>query len=165
MFGQDKGNDTAADGVAGSAAGSVVGQKRSRNRQKKYGTQVLKAARDKEMRQQRAATKADLEERFLAHRARLEKRKQWRGPRKFGEWMRALAERELEQAEACQSGSSSLMQLQTGLIANMEKQLAIQREQLAEAARREQIMDDYIETKWQKKIDYELARRPPPEIE
>ena len=47
----------------------------------------------------------------------------------------------------------------------MEKQLAIQREQLAEAAGREQIMDDYIETKWQKKMDYELAHRPPPEIE
>ena len=166
MFGQDKGNDTAADGVAGSVAASVVGRKRAtRNRPKKYDTQELKTTRDKEMRQKRAAAKAGLEERFLTLRASLEKRRKWVGPRKFGEWIRGLAERELGQAEACQSGSSSLMQLQTGLIANMEKQLAIQREQLAEAAGREQIMDDYIETKWQKKMDYELARRPPPEIE
>ena len=152
-FGQDEDDDTAADDATGSAAGSLVGQKRTRNRQKKYGTQELKKARDTELRRTRAAAKVGLEERFLEHRARLEKRKEWRGPRKFGGWMRGLAERELEQADAGQKGSSSVMQLQTELIAIMQKQLAIQREQLAETARQEQIMDDYIETKWQKKVD------------
>jgi hypothetical protein len=56
------------------------------------------------------------------------------------EW-RAL--KELEQADAGQKGSSPVMQLQTELIAIMQKQLAIRREQLAETARQEQIMDDY----------------------
>ena len=162
MFGQDEDDDTAAENATGSAAGSVVGQKRVRNRQKTYGTQELKKARDTELHRKRAAAKVGLEERFLAHRARLEKRKEWRGPRKFGEWMRGLAKRELEQADAGQRGNS---QLQTELIATMTKMIANLREQLDETARQEQIVDDYIETKWQNKIDAELARRPPREIE
>ena len=92
MFGQDKGNDTAADGVAGSARGAGVGQKKQRNRQKKYATQEAKVARDRELRQKRAAAKAGLEERFLQHRAGLEKRRQRVGPRKFGEWMREFSD-------------------------------------------------------------------------
>lgn len=166
MFGQDETGSAATGSVAGSAAGSVVGQKRSRNRQKKYGTQALKAARDTELRRQRAATKADLEERFLAHRARLEKRKQWRGPRKFGEWMCGLAERELEQTDAGQrSIGLELDQIKGELIATHEKQVAILKSIIAGHERQMQIVDDYIETKWQEKIDAELARRPPREIE
>jgi hypothetical protein len=166
LRGQDKDNDTAVDGAAGSAAGSVVGQKRTRNRQKRYGTQELKRARDAELRRQRAAAKVGLEERFLAHRARLEKRKGWRGPRKFGEWMWGLAERELEQTDAGQrSIRAQLDQIQEEVIATHEKRAAVLESSIADYKSTLQIVDDYIETKWQKKIDAELARRPPPEIE
>lgn len=82
-------------------------QKKQRNRQKKYATQVAKVARDRELRQKRAAAKAGLEQRFLQHGAGVEKRRKWVGPRKFGEWMRALAERELDQAEKIYTAAGS----------------------------------------------------------
>ena len=162
MFGQDETGGAATGSAAGSAAGSATGQKKQRNRQKKYATQEAKVARDRELRQKRAAAKAGLEERFLQHRAGVEKRRKWVGPRKFGEWMRALAERELDQAE---TGSSRFIQLQEAIIAGLEKQLAYREEQLAAHEDALKNVDDYIQTKWQKQMDAELARRPPPEIE
>ena len=37
------------------------------------------------------------------HRARLEKRKRWVGPRKFDDWLRGLAERELGKADEAEA--------------------------------------------------------------
>ena len=164
MFGQDETGGAATGSAAGSAAGSATGRKRSRSRQKKYATQALKAARDTELRQKRAAAKADLEERFLAHRARLEKRRKWHGPRKFGEWMRALAEHELEDTARFGGTRRQADQVADDLIALLQKRVASLGSQLVSSVPIATV-DDYIEAKWQEKINAELARRPPREIE
>ena len=51
--------------------------------------------RGKEAARKRVERKASLKARFLEHRAVSEKRKAWEGPRKFEEWLFALAEQEI----------------------------------------------------------------------
>lgn len=57
----------------------------------------------------RADRKAAVEQRFLEHRAAAEKLKRWHGPRKFCEWLLALAERELDAASDDYRGDSAAL--------------------------------------------------------
>ena len=53
-------------------------------------------AREKQAAKTRAERKAQVKQRFLEHRKECEGRKDYTGPRKFEEWLLALAEAELE---------------------------------------------------------------------
>jgi hypothetical protein len=61
--------------------------------------------RGKEVARKRAERKASLKARFLEHRAAGEKRKEWEGPRKFEEWLFALAEQEMRPHERARLAS------------------------------------------------------------
>ena len=55
------------------------------------------------------ARKQPLRKRFKQHRAELEGRKQWSGPRKFEDWLLVLAERELQGVAAVSQVCSAEM--------------------------------------------------------
>lgn len=77
--------------------------KKTRKRARKYETAEAVKAREKECEKIRAAKRASTKQRFYEHRARLEARKKWQGPRKYEEWLLALAERELAAGDAAEA--------------------------------------------------------------
>ena len=63
------------------------------------------ATREKEAENKRRDRKADIKRRFVEHRATLETAKKWKGPRKFEEWLFALAERAMGDASEAEAAA------------------------------------------------------------
>ena len=75
----------------------------ARKRPKRYETKEAAKAGGKEKKQQRAAEKNTVRERFIKHRDATEKVSKWQGPRRFEAWLLALAERELAAREPAEA--------------------------------------------------------------
>ena len=96
------------DNEAGSAAPETVPKPKKRPRR----TGEVQKAADKDSRKARTARRAQVQQRFVKHREKLQKTGRWAGPRKFEAWLEWLAEREMDnvgEADAAAIPSVSCM--------------------------------------------------------
>jgi hypothetical protein len=96
------------DNEAGSASPETVPRPRKRPRR----TGEVQKAADSDSRKARIARRAQVKQRFVKHREKLQKTGRWTGPRKFEAWLEWLAEREMDnvgEADAAAIPSVSCM--------------------------------------------------------
>ena len=96
------------DNEADVVAPEIVPRPRKRTRR----TGEVQKTADKDSRKARIARRAQVQQRFVKHREKLQKTGRWAGPRKFEAWLEWLAEREMDnvgEADAAAIPSVSCM--------------------------------------------------------